>query len=200
MLPLKKHIILAISLLAVSIPSFAQFEVKGFTAIENKGKVQLAWIMTEGSICNGIVVLRSTDSINFERVGAIAGTCGKISEPETFTFIDPSPIVNRKSYYQLEFGGLTYSAAVSIEVYDISSGSIVIPNPAVNNTNIHFSNTDNSEHTLKLYYQGKQVAELTTKEDEFNIDLTDYKIGIYHYYIIHEKKGIITQGTVVKSH
>ena len=44
-----------------------------FTLSERNGIVQLDWTISKGSTCNGIGILRSVDSVNFDGIGKIAG-------------------------------------------------------------------------------------------------------------------------------
>ncbi len=103
--------------------------------------VYLNWTINAGSICSGIEIERSTDSIAFENIGNIAGTCGSISEAVTYNFTDKSPITNKKNYYRLIFGGTQISKVISIEFIDVEKlGYQIRPHPLLDNSVIYFEN------------------------------------------------------------
>ncbi|MGY8927636.1 MAG: hypothetical protein ACKVJC_10130, partial [Flavobacteriales bacterium] len=50
--------------------------ISHFSATEFNGKVLLTFAITQGNTCNGVVILHSTDSVNFTQVESIEGICG----------------------------------------------------------------------------------------------------------------------------
>lgn len=201
---IKKHIISTLTFLVTYFGANAQDTptIEAFTAYENNGKVHLSWVMTAGSICNGIVILRSNDSINFTYAGDIPGVCGNITSEETYSFVDENPFKNQRNYYKLEFGGLSVSHVIAINVAQLAiSGHITVPNPANNVAKVFYNNTDRSSHSITIYnYQGIKQAEMETTYDYFEVDVSALKSGTYYFMITSAKGEVITQGKIAVLH
>jgi hypothetical protein len=144
-----------------------------FSGEETSGLVYLRWQMIAGNVCNGIDLLRSKDSIQFEYIGHIPGNCGSISEPVNFEFTDAQPIQNSHNYYQLVLGSTGHSQIIKIDVIGLGEdGSKVVPNPIVSEGSIYFRNQNNQEHSLMIFNQyGQLVHENVISKDYFEIPL-----------------------------
>lgn len=94
---------------------FGQVELVGFHGSAQREKVNLTWEMAKGSNCNGTVIQRSADGINFYDVGEIEGICGSPDANQTFNFTDESPIPFSRNYYRLLFGSSGYSTSIYVE-------------------------------------------------------------------------------------
>ena len=77
-------------------------QVSKFTVESINGKAYLNWTIDAGGTCNGIRILRSTDSLIFQEVGLLEGVCGSLSFPTNYTYTDESPLVNKVNYYKLD--------------------------------------------------------------------------------------------------
>jgi len=156
-----------------------------FSATESNGSVYLGWTMLAGFTCSGIQVFRSTDSIQFNRIGLIPEICGSVSEALSYTFEDPAPILNQVNYYRLELGPYGLSPTVSIEV--IAHGDLLYqirPHPIVGEGQIYFVKTSNETHELILYTPDGIVAyRLTTQGEYFALQTESLPSGVYPFTI-----------------
>ena len=110
-------------------------------ASEFNGKVLIAWAITQGNTCNGVIVLHSTDSVNFNQIGSIEGICGSTAESIEYDFTHITPEKNAINYYRLSLGGIGFSWIVSAEVIDMGANtSLVRPNPISENSELLFDN------------------------------------------------------------
>jgi hypothetical protein len=173
-----------------------------FDVFESGGKVYINCIISSGNTCNGIDVLRSADSINFEIIGNISGICGNSSTPTTYNFVDNNPIKNKPSYYKLELGGQGFTKILSVHIIDTEAfGFQVRPNPVKNQTTIYFENNENSEHKLSLYNtNGAEVLTQNTSTNQFYIEVTSLPSGIYIFLISKDNFSHNTKGKLVVQH
>lgn len=186
---LKKYIAISIIFVLVVIgqTSYAQLHpiLDRFDVFEASGKVYINCVISSGSTCNGIDVLRSEDSVNFISVGHIGGVCGSSSEPVTYNFIDENPIKNKLIYYKLELGGYGYTNILSVQIIDTKEfGFQIRPNPTSESAIIYFQNSTNTEHTLSILNNlGILVLSEKTNQNFFFLDLYHLPAGIYPFSI-----------------
>ncbi len=170
-----------------------------FEGSEINNEVQLDWQMLAGSVCQGIDVYRSSDSLNFELVGHISGDCGNISIPVDFEFRDTNPLPNKKNYYQLELGLLGTSHIISVVVTDPGEKGILIsPNPAIGNVEIVFNNEQNLYTELEIYNAGGKLVETaTTQGDRFFLNTRIFPAGEYLVVLNIEKRMRLTEKLLI---
>jgi hypothetical protein len=170
-----------------------------WTGFEHEDQVVLNWTLSAGSLCNGIDVYRSTDGIQFEKIGGISGVCGGIDEPQTFDFIDPKPIANHINYYYLELGTGEKSAVIGIEVVQLPKyGYQIRPNPVHDQGKIYFENSTHSRFTFTLTNPwGMAVEVLITNEFYFELDVTKLPPGIYFFVITDQDGATQSKGRLV---
>ena len=156
-----------------------------FSLSESNGLVAISWQIVAGSTCNGIQIYRSTDAVNFTRIGYIPGICGSLDEPVNYSFTDTTPVRNAINYYYLEFGGVGASQVIGIEVIDKSqSGYQVRPNPIQNEGTIYFESQIGIDYLLRIYdAMGKEVYSAETTGDHFDIITSDFSPGQYVFII-----------------
>jgi hypothetical protein len=159
-----------------------------FSATEVSGKVFLAWTMNFGQTCNGIDITRSTDNLNFSTIGDIQGVCGSPTDTVSYSFIDESPIPNQINYYRLTLGNLGPSQTLSVEIINLEgTGYQVRPNPIIEQGRIYFDNDRSEEHGLTLFSSnGRAIRQLTTRNDFFELNVSDLIQGIYLFRIERE--------------
>jgi hypothetical protein len=176
--------------------------VDEFDVFESGGKVYLSCIISSGNTCNGIDVLRSIDSLNFDVVGHIGGICGNSLTPTPYNFIDKTPIKNRISYYKLEFGGYGFTKIISVHVIDTEEfGFQIRPNPANYKTTIYFENTENDEYQLSLYnMNGIEVLSQSTSTNQFELQIGNLLSGIYIFTISKDRYKQKKIGRLVVQH
>ncbi len=161
------------------------FILKNFSLSQIEESVFLRWTILEGETCNGIKIHRSTDSLNFQLVGDIAGVCGSPDFAQPFEFVDPHPVKNKTNFYKLELGNTGFSAIRSIDVISLNDeGVLVLPNPATKSTTIYFQNEYNSPHSFRLYSAtGKLILEIRGRAKSFALNTSNLEAGIYIFTI-----------------
>ena len=199
-------IVLFVSFSMVFVSSFANAQsnpiLDDFSILANNRKVYLNWIIKSGSTCNGIHIFRSANNSSFKEIGNIAGICGSVSSATPYNFVDQNPEKNTINFYRLELGNNGTSQTLSIEIIDIEKeGSQVRPNPVYNEAKIYFNNNTKVLNYLSVYnLSDKLIDELSSKENFFEIDSTNYSNGIYFFKIINKEKIIISKGKFIVAH
>jgi hypothetical protein len=161
--------------------------------------VYLNWTINAGSICSGIEIERSTDSLAFANIGNIAGTCGSISEAVSYDFTDKAPVTNKRNYYRLIFGGTQVSKVISIEFIDVEKlGYQIRPHPLVDNAVIYFENNKKSAHQIDFYTNnGSLMHSLTVTSDKFEIQRSTFSAGLYHFIISNKDNYALIKGSLL---
>ncbi|MDF1673146.1 MAG: T9SS type A sorting domain-containing protein [Vicingaceae bacterium] len=185
-----KHITLLIFVL-LSVNLTAQTEESGhpilddFKVFEISGKVFIDVTISSGNTCNGIIVWRSDDSLNYEIVGEVVGICGNSTSPISYNFTDASPIKNIKSYYKVELGGAGFTNTVSIVLIDTKDfGFQIRPNPANEKAIIYYENPTNEEFELFLFdISGNKISTQKSTNNAFNVDTFSLGDGLYFFSI-----------------
>lgn len=182
----------------------AQFNPKldRFSATHKDGIVYLDWIMHSGSVCLGIVVERSEDSVNFKEIGDISGICGNLTKPVQYYFTDEFPVLNKKMFYRLSFVGFAYSDVITIVAVDVNKDEYsLFPNPAAGMSTLNFYNPKIENHSIiVLNSSGTEVMRLTTTEDKFMIDTERLDAGIYQFLIFNSSYSNTVSGRMVVAH
>lgn len=102
-----------------------------FTAHYTGSEVVLAWTIKGGEQCNGINIYRSTDSVNWVKIGEIQGVCGA-SEPQFYDFNDVEPELGNINYYRLSLGTQGFSSIQYVQVIRYENSYAAFPNPSNN--------------------------------------------------------------------
>jgi len=119
---------------------------------EVNGSVHIDCTIKAGFTCNGINYLRSSDNLEFEKIGQISGICGSPDVEVTYRFTDENPPKNQRLYYTLDFGGFDPTEPISIEIPDIDSlGYQIRPNPSTGDFHLNFRNSLDQWHTLSIF-------------------------------------------------
>jgi len=161
--------------------------------------VYLNWTINAGSICSGIEIERSTDSLTYVNIGNIAGTCGSISEAVSYNFTDKAPITNKRNYYRLIFGGTQLSKVISIEFIDVGKlGYQIRPHPLVDNAVIYFENNKKTAHQIDFYANnGSLTNSLNVTTDKFEIQRSTFSAGLYHFIISNKDNYAVIKGSLL---
>ncbi len=198
---LKSFLTLSLSIWGLSNSLFAQ-EINildGFIGTAQTSQVQLRWTITSGETCNGTVIERSSDKLNWTQIGEIAGVCGSSAAPVSFNFIDSLPLANTINHYRLELGGRGYSHSISVAYYNFSKSSfVVIPNPVVSNATIFFEAKVFESYTFTLYDLNGRIH-ISTQGEGNSIVLNTEKLqsGTY-FFIISRPRNPIISGKIIK--
>lgn len=171
-----------------------------FRGSEFSGKVFLEWEVMQGNTCNGIDVLRSTDSVNFEKIGDIEGICGSTQASIRYTFTDTAPIVNEINYYRLSLGGIGFSWVIEVEVRFFGKGKYsLFPNPVVATSELHFDNDLGQSVVLSIVdATGVVVYSSTGTGEFFEVPADCISNGNYMFRIsVKDSDEVIASGSLL---
>lgn len=170
-----------------------------FDIDQSNGKVLLAWTIKSGSVCNGMQIFRSKDSVNFVLIEDIQGVCGDLSSSVSYTYTDQTPILNNYNYYKINFGGLEDSNILGIEVINILSNSYLLkPNPVTGASDLYFENDNQSEVVLKVFDDFGDVIYIEeTQANKFTLDSTSFSSGIYYFSLENKTTRNVINGKAV---
>lgn len=176
------------------------FLLDNFVLVNSNESIELRWRLTAGNTCDGITIYRSTDSLNFEKIGAIYGVCGSTFENQSFSYIDENPIYNKINYYRLQFGGFALTETRAIKVIDFRNVNYYIePHPVISSSRLYFSNDFNLSANLTIFdLNGAEVYTLRTSSDFFELSNCNFNHGIYFFRIIIESTEIDIKGKFLK--
>jgi len=170
-----------------------------FDIDQSDGKVLLAWTIKSGSVCNGMQIFRSKDSVDFVLIEDIQGVCGDLSSSVSYTYTDQTPILNNYNYYKINFGGLEDSNILGIEVINILSNSYLLkPNPVTGVSDLYFENDNQSEVVLKVFDDFGDVIYLKeTQANKFTLDSTSFSSGMYYFSLENKTTRNVINGKAV---
>lgn len=187
-----KYIIIPFLILLHFASSAQEVDLDYFTLDKNNDNILIKWAITRGQTCNGILITRSTDSVNFARIGEIEGVCGSPEFQQPYSFIDENPIYNKKVFYRLELGIRDFSEIISIEfIKKNEAGYQVRPQPITDNARIFFDNPQFLNYELSIYNLNSQIIyQSETNSDNFNLQTQSWPSGIYVFLIKSDKESI----------
>jgi hypothetical protein len=160
--------------LLISFSTAAQEVIyKDFNVYSANGKIYITCTIQGGNTCNGITLYRSEDSLQFDILEHLPGTCGNTDYDQKYTFTDHNPIKNKRSWYRLYLGGQGYTEALGTEYYDVSSG-ILIRRIHENTYQLHLNNPLRNNYLFNLYtITGQLLLSRIYNTDQLIID-TDF--------------------------
>lgn len=144
-------------------------------------QVQLDVTLSAGFTCNGIQILRSADSLQFETIGLFGGVCGDSSESVSYRFIDEQPLLNQRSYYTLLLGGRIPTEILSIVVDDFGKQLFRFgPNPADAEVRLRYRNEQQQLFRVELLgLNGLPLRIETSQTEEITLPTADLPAGLY---------------------
>lgn len=164
-------------------------ELTSFTYSLNDYKINLEWITASEINNSGYDVQRSTDKINWQKIGFVPGK-GTTTEKSSYSFTDFSPMAG-KSYYrlaQIDFDG-TINIEKEIEVDFLSLPKFELaqnyPNPFNPSTKISFTIPEQQNVTLKIFNSlGEEISTLISEVKPagaytVNFDASNLPSGLY---------------------
>jgi hypothetical protein len=155
-----------------------------FTLDAGYGTIELSWEMIAGNTCDGITILRGTDSLDLAPVGNIAGICGSIGAPVPFHWTDADPLEFTTLYYRLRLGVNGYSSVQAIAFDQLTrTGHRVLPNPAIDAVSLVVRTSPTSEMDLMVRsLSGRVMREVTGHHGHrFDLDVSSWPAGTYLY-------------------
>jgi hypothetical protein len=134
----------------------------------------------------------STDGINFEKIGEVAGN-GTTTEIQFYDFLHKNP-VNGFNYYrlkQVDFdGAFEYSEVITITMERLNDKIVnIFPNPVRNELNI----VDGQGQATIYNMLGQPVQQFAVSRGQFTINTSELAKGQYILHIQRENGNIITK-------
>ena len=193
--------IFLISILSFKI-SFSQngnLSLDNLNIFEYNSQVFVDVTISSGNTCNGIKLLRSSDSVYYEEIAFIDGVCGFSSSPSSYSLIDPYPILNSYNYYKILFGSNTYSTTYQILILNFEKNNYQIwPNPVSDMTTIYFQNPQSKLYSFNLFnISGKKLLSVSTIEDKYNLNCKNYNSGIYFFTLSQSNNQTLYSGKLI---
>ena len=151
-------------------------------------KVYIDFTIKSGNTCNGIGVLRGTDSIHFDQIYKFSGICGSSSISIDYNYTDITPEKNKVNYYKLDLADFGFSSVKSVLVINLNSESYFLRgNPLINESFLYFNNPNQSSVELKITdYLGRTVEHKKTQENFFRLERSNFIPGTYNFEIRKE--------------
>ena len=180
-------------LFAATFSMQAQTYVTGFRLQQSGNTVKVEFAIPGGITCNGMNVLRSADSVNYEVAVSIAGVCGSTTDDVLYSFTDENPVLNSDNFYKIELKQVGYSSTLKIHVFDQSFNTSVFPNPANISAEVYFSpDYGRSADASVFSSDGKMLIQKLGVENSFSIDTEFLKTGVYYIQILtNQQKRLI---------
>ena len=196
-----KYLLLSVFILPANISS-AQVNIQyGFGVLLEGNKVFMSINIRAGSICTGIEIERSTDSVNFKQIGIIPGICGNSSSDVPYSFTDVEPVANATNYYRLIFRGNQYSDIQKVLFVELNNaGYKILPNPVSNEAAIYFDNADKKSFALTVSnLKGERFMKLESiKDDKVVFSTAGFLSGTYFFELGNEDGRKVTGKFVVQ--
>ncbi len=192
----------AMLLLPLGLRAQGTAQLDHFSVQEVAGQVQLDVTLSAGFTCNGIQILRSGDSLQFETIGLFGGFCGDSALAVSYRFLDEQPLLNQRSYYTLLLGGRIPTEVLSIRLVDYGQqGFQLRPNPATVSVNLHFPNElQQSYQAALLNLQGVEVRSATSNTTQIEFNTADLPAGLYFILLSNQNTGLVQRGRLLVQH
>lgn len=160
--------------------------------------VLIRFELKSGSICSGLIIERSSDSVEFYTVQQISGVCGNSNVSVAYQYLDENPVLNSFNYYRIVPGLGTPTKAVKVFVADIrTNGYYLYPNPFENQLKIYFKNPNNeAAHLYLINSSGQTLIIDQTNTDLWEPELQNMPAGLYFFSI--EIKNQTISGRFIK--
>lgn len=189
------------AMLAIATSVFGQGDafLEHFSVIETDGGVLLNWTTRMGNTCNGIDILRSTDSIHFEEVGHIAGICGSPGASQAFTFTDLNPAINHRNFYKLNLGSVGVSSVRALDIVELrNGGALIVPHPVTDRARLYVENAAHSRCALTLVdRQGIVRGVQETTAEYFDVEGRAYPNGLYFFKVVNAEGMQLATGKLL---
>jgi pimeloyl-ACP methyl ester carboxylesterase len=163
-----------------------------FTARYANKAVWLNWTTASEQNNDYFEIQRSTDGLNFEPIGVMAGN-GTTTLPSRYEFRDPAPKPGRNFYRlkQVNFDRVSaYSGVVVVRIDESRERSISIyPNPATDRINIQISSNAGKGWQMRLVNMtGQFLMQRTIPENTATISMPLPRLarGVYLVEIVKE--------------
>ena len=169
-----------------------------FTAQKNKESILLKWFATYETSFREYEVQRSTDGLQFLKIGVVAGR--NLSD---YSFIDKELPMSSVVYYRLKMidadGKSNNSNILAVKLNKNLSNALVYPNPTVGDLNIRLYEPLFTNSTLQILdVTGRMVKQQNVSANNINIRLDVQNLSVGRYFIkIANSQQVINQSFVV---
>ena len=196
----KRYIFIIYILISkISYPQNGNISLDNFNIYEYNNQVYVDITLSQGNSCNGIKLLRSSDSIYYEEVAFIDGVCGYSSSPSNYNLVDPYPIYNSYNYYKILFGSNTYSVTYQIMILNFEENFYQIwPNPVSDITTIYFQNPKSEKYYFNLFNNtGGKLISGSTNQDNYILNCENQNSGIYFFTLTKSNNQTLKSGKLI---
>jgi hypothetical protein len=178
----------------------AQAIFESITIRESELVVHIECTIRAGNTCNGLRIMRSTDGIHFNQIGAVTGICGDERISVRYNFTDEKPLLNSFNYYQIEPGGFEVSETVSIYVSDLKGKTILLfPNPAQEYLNILLLQELVPNHSIQISnMNGICIYRRNILNSKTELDISHLLPGIYTVHVYDSHQRVIARNKFAK--
>lgn len=189
-----RFILFSFYLFTIAFSTQAQSYVIGFRVQQAGNTVKVEFTIPGGITCNGMDVLRSTDSLNFDVALSIAGVCGSTSDDVFYSFTDEHPVLNSDNFYKIELKQIGFSSVLKIHVFDQTLNVSVFPNPSKTIAEVYFSPDYGRLADVSLFsLDGKTLFQKSAVSNNFSFSVEFLEKGVYLLQIIsNEQKRLTT--------
>lgn len=192
--------VLFLFLLIVSARAQDRQPVAHFSGMQTGKIIQLSFVISAGSKCDGVKILRSTNEHDFSLIGQLNGVCGNNSTDETYSFIDISPIKNADNFYELDLTGLGTSDIIKIHFTDFGDkGFLFLPTPVKDKSILYFQNDCNEEFDFVMLDKRGKKAKVINNIRSNSVEITKgtLKDGTYTFQLLIDGKVKYTGSVVI---
>jgi hypothetical protein len=160
-----------------------------FTGMTTKEGNQLTWVTAGEENDHYFAIQRSTDGQNYEDIGQVPGM-GTTVLSQTYSYIDPSPVMGKVNYYrlhQVDYNGwATNSWIISLTMGDAAASYLIYPNPVPSTLNLVVP-TGLNELTTEIYStDGKRMYRqvISHPGSAETIDVSRLVSGMYFLHLV----------------
>jgi hypothetical protein len=151
---------------------------------ELEGAIRLDWTILGGSTCDGQVVERSSDGVNFTAVHTISGLCGDPNIALGYSWTDASPPEFSVVHYRVMLGLEGYSSVKAIRFDQLRETDLrVFPDPADAWITLVVDLPGSASVDLTVFdAQGRRMLEWRGHQGpRFELDLANWPAGTYAF-------------------
>ena len=172
---------LLMAIWAVSVHAQSDPYLEHFSLAKDDSHVLINWVTRPGNTCDGVDVMRSTDSVNYAVIHHFGGICGGPTTSISYSYVDEHPVANFRNYYRLALGNVGTSSVRSVDVVELGKEGIQIrPNPVIDVSKVYFENARSERCHLSLINGvGVVVGTWETQTEFFLLDAQAFQPGMY---------------------
>lgn len=149
--------------------------IEELTARQLGDGIIVRWKIGQGNSCIDMNIERSTDSVNYLKIGEYRGLCGSNDSDTHYEWFDNAELnVNSGYWYRINASnGTVVSKPASVQFRDSNAGAVsIVPNPMISSSVIYYANTTGDKVQLLLFDMSGRLLYRSEKSaaNQFNID------------------------------